>query len=122
MTSNVPAGWPGAVHPPASDGFEASAVAWALDLLPYGYREQKHVRRYPVALAAMAHHHAEAVVEGARQGYRVIRAELVGQMPTHEVDAVLEAYRVEGVKLAAAARASALVECALREEAFGRKP
>jgi hypothetical protein len=93
-----------------------SALRWLLDLLPPGYREQLPLKRYPVALAVTARHHTEAVVEGARQGYRMIRVELAGQMPVREVDAVLEAYRVEGAKLAAKARAAALVERTLRGE------
>ena len=36
----------------------------------------------------------------------MIRTVLAGQLPLHEIDAVLTAYRVEGAKLAAAARAA----------------
>jgi hypothetical protein len=100
-------GWPSAEHPPGSDGFEPSAVAWLLDVLPARYREPVRARRYPVGLAAIARHHTEPAVDDARQGYRVIRTELAGQ-PLHEIDAVLTAYRVEGAKLAAAARAAVL--------------
>jgi hypothetical protein len=74
--------------------------------LPAGYREPVRARRYPVGLTAIARHHTEPAVDGARRGYRVIRTELAGQLPLHEIDAVLTAYRVEGAKLAAAAWAA----------------
>jgi hypothetical protein len=77
----VPAGWTEAVAPPGTDGWEVSAVAWLLDVLPEGYREQQHVHRYPIGLAVMARHHTEACVDGARQGYRTIRADLNGWLP-----------------------------------------
>jgi hypothetical protein len=50
-------------------------------------------------------------VEGARQGYRTTRSELV---PPHVIDAALRDCRAEGMRLAAAARAVELVERALR--------
>jgi hypothetical protein len=114
MTSYVPAGWPSAVHPPGSDSFEASAVGWLLDVLPPGYREQKRVHRYPIGLAVIARHHAEASVTGARQGYRAIRAELRACLPADEIDEVLAAYGAQGARLVTAARSIDLVERALR--------
>lgn len=66
----------------------------------------------------MVRQHTEAAVEGARHGYRVIRSELAGQLPTQDIEAVLDAYRIEGTKLAPAARASVPVERALRGEVF----
>jgi hypothetical protein len=86
--------------------------------LPGGYREQKPTHRHPVALAVIAHHHADACVAGDRQGYRTIRGELLDRLPSHEVDAVLEACQVEGSKLVATARAVSLVERARRGEIF----
>lgn len=56
------------------------------------------------------------MLEGARHGYCVIRTELAGQLPARDVEAVLEAYRIEGAKLVAAGRASVLVERALLGE------
>lgn len=116
MTAHVPAGWPPAVHPPGSEHFEASAVAWLLDVLPPGYREHQRVHRYPVGMAVIARHHTEACVEGARQGYRSIRSELSAYLSPADIDEVLAAYRLEGAKLATAARAAELVERALRSE------
>jgi hypothetical protein len=118
MSSYVPAGWPAGVHPPGAEEFEATAVTWLLEVVPPDYRLYGVLRRYPVALAAMARHHAEACVEGARQGYRTARTELADALPPHAVDSVLAAYRKEGARLAATARAVTLVERALHGEAF----
>jgi hypothetical protein len=118
MAEHLPPGWPAGVHPPDSDDFEATAVAWLLDVVPPDYRLHGVLRRHPAALAAMARHHTAACVEGARQGYRTARTELAGALPPHAVDAVLDAYRTEGRRLAATARAVVLVERAIRGEPF----
>jgi hypothetical protein len=96
-------------------------VAWLLDAVPPDYRLHGVLRRHPVALAAMARHHTAACVEGARQGYRMARSELGEALPPHAVDAVLAAYRREGSRLAASARAVTLIERALHGETFTAK-
>jgi len=118
MAEYVPPGWPAGVHPPGSEEFESTAVGWLLDVVPPDYRLHGVLRRYPVALAAMARYHARACVEGAREGYRGARTELAGALPPHAIDTVLAAYRKEGARLAAIARAVDLVERALRGETF----
>jgi hypothetical protein len=118
MAAYVPPGWPSSVQPPGSEGFERTAVAWLLDVVPPDYRLYGVLRRHPVALAAMARHHVAACVEGARHGYRTSRSELGDLLPPPGIDAVLEAYRSEGSRLAATARAVDLVARALRGEAF----
>ena len=118
MGAYLPPGWPTGVHPPGSDDFETTAVAWLLEIVPPDYRLHGVLRRHPVALAAMARHHTLACVEGARAGYRTVRTELAEELPPHAVDAVLTAYRTEGRRLAATARAVALVERAMRGEVF----
>jgi len=55
-------------------------------------------------------------VEGARAGYRTTRTELGEAVPPHVIDAVLDAYRTEGRRLAVTAKAVVLVERALRGE------
>ena len=70
MGAYLPPGWPTGVHPPGSDDFETTAVAWLLEIVPPDYRLHGVLRRHPVALAAMARHHTSACVEGARAGYR----------------------------------------------------
>lgn len=118
MAAYLPPGWPAGVHPPGSDGFEQTAVAWLLDVVPPDYRLYGVLRRHPVALATMAKHHVAACVAGARDGYRTARTELGGQLPPAGVDAVLAAYRSEGKRLVDTARAVDLVARALRGEAF----
>ena len=121
MTGYTPPGWPAGVHPPDSEEFESTAVTWLLDVVPPDYRLHGVLRRYPVALASMARYHTKACVEGAREGYRTARTELGGALPPHAIDTVLTAYRKEGARLAATARAVGLVERALRGEVFSPK-
>src|SRR5580704_7519864 len=121
MVTYTPPGWPAGVHPPGSDDFESTAVGWLLDVVPPDYRLHGVLRRYPVALATMARYHSRACVEGARQGYRTARTDLAGALPPHAIDTVLAAYRKEGARLAATARAVGLVERALRGEVFTPK-
>jgi hypothetical protein len=118
MATYQPAGWPAGVHPPGSEDFESTAIGWLLDVVPPDYRLHGVLRRYPVALATMARYHTNACVEGAREGYRMARTELADTLPPHAVDTVLAAYRKEGARLAATARAVSLVERALRGESF----
>jgi hypothetical protein len=118
MGAYLPQGWPEGVQPPGSQGFEESAVAWLFDVLPPDYRQHLVLRRHPAALASIALHYSLACVEGAREGYRTARAELGVALPPHAVDGVLAAYKTEGFKLAAAARAVELVERAIRGEVF----
>src|SRR5437016_4034028 len=118
MTAYVPPGWPSGVHPPGSEDFERTAQAWLLDTVPPDYRLHGVLRRYPLALAAMAAHHAKACVAGAREGYRTARTELGEALPPHALEAVLAAYRAEGRRLVATAQAVDLVARALRGEVF----
>ncbi|SRR6266487_768685 len=118
MTAYLPPGWPTGVHPPGSEGFERTAVAWLLDVTPPDYRLHGVLQRHPIALATLARRHLAACVEGARQGYRTARAELGDVLPVSGVDAVLAAYRSEGHRLVTAALAADLVERALRGKEF----
>jgi len=118
MAAYVPPGWPSGVHPPGSEDFERTAVAGLLEVVPADYRLYGVLRRYPLALGAMAVHHADACVAGARSGYRVARSELGDVLPPHGLDAVLSAYRAEGRRLVGIARAATLVSRALRGEVF----
>jgi hypothetical protein len=118
MAAYVPPGWPAGVHPPGSEDFERTAQAWLLDTVPPDYRLHGVLRRYPLALAAMAAHHAKACVAGAREGYRTARTELGEALPPHALEAVLAAYRAEGRRLVATAQAVDLVARALRGEVF----
>lgn len=121
VTAYVPPGWPAGVQPPGSPGFEQSAVTWLLDVVPPDYLLHGVLKRHPVALAALARHHLDACVQGARNGYRTARSELGSHLPPGAVEAVLAAYRSEGSRLATAARAADLVERALHGEVFVRQ-
>jgi hypothetical protein len=105
MAAYIPPGWPTGVHPPGSEDFEATAIAWLLDVVPPDFRLHGVLRRHPVALAAMA-----------RAGYRTARTDLGEMLPPHAIDAVLTAYRAEGRRLANTAKAVVLIEQALRGE------
>lgn len=122
MAHYVPPGWPVGVHPPGSEGFEQTAVTWLLDVVPPDYRIHGVLRRHPVALAELARHHLAACVQGAREGYRVVRAELGAELPRHGLEAVLAAYRAEGSRLVSTARAVDLVRQALSGETFTPPP
>ncbi|RSN50864.1 hypothetical protein [Actinomadura sp. WAC 06369] len=117
MSSSVPPGWPVQVHPPGTERFEDTALAWLLDLVPPEYRRYGVLRRYPPVLARMARHHVDASVEAAREGYRTARVDLGAVVPPHGIEAVLEAYRREGARLVELRRAVGLVEAALQNRA-----
>ncbi len=110
---HVPSGWPQAVAPPGTQDWEVSATEWLLSELVPDLRTHA-IRRYPVALAAIARHVATGAVEGARDGYRTARTELGEALPPHAVDSALAAYKDQGRRLAAAAKGAELVERALR--------
>jgi hypothetical protein len=117
-TDQVPPGWPDGVQPPGSPGFERTAVRWLLDVVPPDYRQHEVLLRHPVALAALARHHAAACVEGTRAAYRSARAELGKDLPPDGMTAVLAAYQAEGRRLVTTAGAVELVSRALRGERF----
>jgi hypothetical protein len=122
VTDYFPPGWPAGVHPPGSDSFEQTAVAWLLDVIPPDYRVHGVLHRHPIALAVLARHHVAACIEGARRGYRSVRTELGDVLPPQALDAVLAAYGAEGSRLVATARAVDLVGRGLRGEAFAPQP
>ena len=93
------------MHPPGSPDFEATAVAWLLDVVPPDYRLHGILRRHPTALAALPRHPVRACVQGAREGYRTTRTELGGTLPPHTVEEVQAVYRSEGQPLIATATA-----------------
>jgi hypothetical protein len=118
VAAYVPVGWPAGVHPPGTADFEQSAVAWLLDVVPPDYRLHGVLVRHPVALAVLARHHVDACIEGARTGYRGARAELGKELPPGGITAVLDAYRTEGRRLVATAKAVDLISRALRGQEF----
>jgi hypothetical protein len=121
MTAYLPPGWPSGVHPPGTERFEDTAVAWLFELVPPEYRRYGVLRRYPVVLCRMARHHVAAAVEAARQGFRTARTDLADAVPPHGVEAVLDIYRREGTRLVAIAEAIELVDTGLRGGSFTPK-
>ncbi len=109
------------MHPPGSEEFERSAIIWLLEVVPSDYLLHGVLRRHPIALATLAKHHLSACVDGARDGYRTARTELGPHLPPAAIEAVLTAYRNEGQRLAAAAKAADLLERALHGEVFVRQ-
>jgi hypothetical protein len=122
VAAQLPDGWPAGVHPPGSEGFERTATAWLLDVVPPDYRLHGVLVRHPVALATLARHHASACVQGARQAYRSARADLGKELAPAAMAAVLDAYRAEGARLVATARAVELIERAIRESVPRSQP
>lgn len=121
MTVYVPPGWPSGVHPPGTERFEDTAVAWLFELVPPEYRRYGVLRRYPVVLARMARHHVATAIEAAREGFRAARADLTDVIPPHGVEAVLDIYRREGTRLVSIATAIELVDAGLRGGTFTPK-
>src|SRR5262249_48624434 len=89
-----------------------------LDVVPADYRLHGVLRRYPLALAAMAAHHAKACVAGAREGYRNARTEVGSALPPHALEALLAAYPAEGPPPVATPQAVGPAGRALRGEVF----
>src|SRR5260370_21347896 len=110
VTQYVPPGWPAGVHPPGSEEFERSAIAWLLEVVPSDYLLHGVLRRHPIALATLARHHLQACVDGARNGYRTARTQLGPHLPPTAVEAVIAAYPNEGQRLPAPTQAAALVK------------
>jgi hypothetical protein len=106
------------VHPPGDQEFERSATQWLLSAVPPDYLLHGVLKRHPVALAMLARHHLRACVDGARSGYRTARSELGPFLPPGAVEAVLTAYRSEGMRLAGSLQAAELIERAFRGEEF----
>src|SRR2546430_9462945 len=92
MGAYIPPGWPAGVHPPGSEDFESTAIGWLLDVVPPDYRLHGVLRRYPVALAALARYHSKACVEGARQGSRPARTSSPAERRRPPSTPVLAAY------------------------------
>jgi hypothetical protein len=48
MAAYIPPGWPTGVHPPGGEDFEATTIAWLLDVVPPDFRLHGVLRRHPV--------------------------------------------------------------------------
>jgi hypothetical protein len=124
MSGVIPAGWPAEIPPPGADGWERRAIGWLYDLCPPDHRAYRVLSQWPVLLARVAREHVEAGAEACRRGAATARADLRAMnvdFPPEGVDALLDMYEREGLRLDTAARGVALVERALAGHQFIRK-
>jgi hypothetical protein len=94
-------------------GYEAQVTGWLLDRLPPEYRTSP-LRTHPVVLAMAAREHARARLEGAREVYRNLRAEVREFVEPEEIDAGLVALEALAAQFSRTLREVGLVEQALR--------
>jgi hypothetical protein len=106
----APPGWPSDL--PAV-GYEGEVTGWLLDRLPPEYRTSE-LRKHPVVLAMAAREHGRARLEGAREVYRSLRAELRDLVAPEEIDAALVAVEALAAQFSRTLREVELVEQALR--------
>ena len=108
--SAAPPGWP-ADLPPV--GFEDRVTGWLLDRLPPEFRTSP-LRAHPVVLALAARQHARYTLEGAREVYRTLRAEVRDHVEPEEIDTGLLAIEALAAQFSRTLREVELVEEALR--------
>ncbi|HQR80874.1 MAG TPA: hypothetical protein PLT68_11700 [Actinomycetota bacterium] len=107
-----PPGWPVDL-PPVGAGFEQGVVGWLLDRLPPEYRTSA-LRKHPLALAMAARGHTEATLDGTREVYRRLRAELRDWLGAAEIDTALVELERLAAQFARDRREVEMVEQALR--------
>lgn len=117
-TPVAPPGWPHEVRAPGAPDWEATAVAWLLDLCPHDWRGYPTLRRHPVVLARFAVLHVEAGQAATRRGLSEARAELRGVVGPDVVEAAVQTWLLEDARLLGERRAVGLVEEALRGRRF----
>ena len=110
----APPGWPPQVRSPEAPDWEATAVAWLLDLCPPDYRRYTGLRRHVVVLARFAVLHVEANQAAVRRGLSEVRADLRDVASLEVVDAAVQTFQLEEARLLGVRRAVGLVEEALR--------
>ncbi len=114
MAEGVPPGWPGAVRPPGSAGWERSAVAWLLDLCPADYRGHAVLVRHPIALTHLAAAHVEADLAALRQARSTARTAIGTLLEPRALTELFEAVDIEEARLLGARRGVTLIDAALR--------
>lgn len=110
-----PPGWPSAVPPAGSSGWQVAAASWLLDLCPSEFRGYPTLRRHLVLLAWLAGHHVEAQLVALRQAYRTIRVDLTDRLPAGVVEQAMTDIELEGIRLRAARRGAELILEALAD-------
>ena len=110
--------WPAEVDPPEGDDWQVSAADWLLSLIPQ-YRGNEPAATASRSASLDRPPRSYRSVEGARQGFRVLRTEIGELVLPPVIDAAHSAYRARGHDLAATVRAVTVVERALRGERLG---
>lgn len=110
----APPGWPAEVRAPGSPGWEASAVAWLLDISPPEYRGYPSLRRHPVLLARFGVLHVEASQAAVDRALSEARGQLRDVASRDEIAEGLRIWECEQARLLGVRRAVGLVEDALR--------
>jgi len=110
----APPGWPRQVRPPDAPAWERTAEAWLLDISPPEYCSYPALRRHIVVLARFAVLHVEASQAACKRGLSEARSELRAVATPEVVDAAVETWLAEDVRLGGVRRAAGLVEEALR--------
>jgi len=118
---SLPPGWPAAVRPPGTHDWERTATAWLFDLCPPDYRAHEVLRRHPVVLARVAHHHVQGAITAAQSGWSTARQDLSDVADVTTIEATIAMYEREGARLVAVGRSLALVEQALRGKRYVRR-
>ena len=115
MTATTP-GWPSDLPGPDA-GLAEQVTGWLLDRLPPEYRTSA-VRRYPLVLAMAARLHAQATLDGTRDVYRDLRAQLRDHVEPTDIQAALAALEDLAAQFSRTQREIDLVEQALRGQVW----
>ncbi|MHA6511898.1 hypothetical protein [Tessaracoccus sp. Z1128] len=114
----VPPGWPGAVRPPGSQGWLASAEGFLLDCCPSEYRGYQVLRRHPVVLARLTQEFVASQLVATRTGLTGLRSSLAGVVDAATADQAAAVLQQEEARLVRVARGVDLVNQALRDARF----
>jgi hypothetical protein len=93
-------------------------VKWLLDICPPEYRSYRTLRSHEVVLARFAVLHVEACQAAVRRGLSEARSVLREVADLDTVEAAVEVWHAEAVRLSAERRAAGLVEEALQGRRF----
>lgn len=88
-------------------------MGWLLDLVPPDYRRYDVLRKHPLLLARFADGHLAANLDAARAGWRTLRRDLSAELSPEVIEAAMQAYEREGLRLAEAQRGVAVIRAAL---------
>ncbi|WP_377267240.1 hypothetical protein [Peterkaempfera sp. SMS 1(5)a] len=120
---SAPPGWPPAVPPPGTAGWEQAAQRWLWGLLPDRYRRYSLLERQPVVFARQVLLQMEAELVALRKGYRSAQVDLAGLgMEPAVIEEALGLYAAEAERLQTLAQQTRLVTDALVNGARRGRP